>query len=914
MAKDKGGGGGGGGPQLPPITQKVILEVQELLGNSDKKAVALFKDLSKNVDLVNKSLSNLEKQGKATTTSLQKIAQGFGAVGAAISATASMVTGFAVGIFQSQQEYMNFIKAVSGGSKALANLRSAYDDNIRKTGENIISMRELSKAMRELADQGVAQSILAGQKETQLGMLQLTSFLATKVGPTMGSELASGLMQGLSDNIPAIQSILGRDFMAEQTAGIERASMDLLYLGEAGIAAAIKLDSVRTAVDGAIQPLVSMDQITGRLSSMWSRLQDVIAKAVGPTVGKWLSSLDSLIKSLTDNMESFSQSISGFLVAVMKVIGDIGKQFTTTLDIPSMQDGFEEFFTYLLYGFKNIASFAAKSLGTIARVSAWLIGIFDNELGAKLGAFYVEMDILSRELGTTLPQAAGQFQSAVSQVAKSTADDINKPTTEFERLADKIKESLVSLEKLDKYSKGLDSMSTAMGTLGSLTELASGQFEIAGMSAADLINTLSDPIEETVVGKMKEVTEDAIKAQLENLRNARELAKTAKDRYVAEQQIQAQIENVNRAISIRVKQLQAQKAAFEAMLKPAEAQLSMISKQKAVQESALKISQQLYGTPALAVENQLKLVETTQREKENLDAQLKSVRQFIKEQKEAGKTEEDLFVMRQKELDLQKDLADKTAEQLGMLKQLRDGYLDAVQAQAFGAGRFEKIIISQEKNVMRGLQLRAVKASYLIGQLGKAGKSLQSIRFSGQAYGMEAGGQMMDADMVAERQAQIQATAFTEKDKKILDIANAVTKGATEQASQITESQDRQTAKIVDPLYQIAKNTAAMAGLPPGAPATTTGLGAAVGAVQQKPGTAFVGPHAPPSPPSNASITTTTTSQPDSVLGLCEQMAKNLDAQKQIIITIGTFLENQTNTNNTSPVAVASPMERAYFD
>jgi uncharacterized protein (UPF0335 family) len=50
---------------------------------------------------------------------------------------------------------------------------------------------------------------------------------------------------------------------------------------------------------------------------------------------------------------------------------------------------------------------------------------------------------------------------------------------------------------------------------------------------------------------------------------------------------------------------------------------------------------------------------------------------------------------REQELTLVERINKKEAERLNILKDLRDGYLDAVQAQSFGAGKFEKIIITR---------------------------------------------------------------------------------------------------------------------------------------------------------------------------------------------------------------------------
>lgn len=66
------------------------------------------------------------------------------------------------------------------------------------------------------------------------------------------------------------------------------------------------------------------------------------------------------------------------------------------------------------------------------------------------------------------------------------------------------------------------------------------------------------------------------------------------------------------------------------------------------------------------------------------------------------------------------------AERSALLADQARGYLDAVQAQAFGAGRFEKIIVSQEQNIAAALQAGIAKANPLLGQAGSHATGLVS--------------------------------------------------------------------------------------------------------------------------------------------------------------------------------------------
>lgn len=86
---------------------------------------------------------------------------------------------------------------------------------------------------------------------------------------------------------------------------------------------------------------------------------------------------------------------------------------------------------------------------------------------------------------------------------------------------------------------------------------------------------------------------------------------------------------------------------------------------------------------------------------------------------------------RLKALEIESQINDAIAERNQLLQQQQKGYLDAVQAQAFAAGRFEKIIVDQTKNTAMALERGLAKKNPYLGQVGKDAEAyaVQPFRF-----------------------------------------------------------------------------------------------------------------------------------------------------------------------------------------
>lgn len=97
-----------------------------------------------------------------------------------------------------------------------------------------------------------------------------------------------------------------------------------------------------------------------------------------------------------------------------------------------------------------------------------------------------------------------------------------------------------------------------------------------------------------------------------------------------------------------------------------------------------------------------------------LNRKLQEQQAIVAENEKNGR---DARADRIKALEIESQINDRMAERNKLLVNMERGYLDAIGAMALGAGKFEKFIITQERNVGRGLRMGMVKRNPLIGSV-----------------------------------------------------------------------------------------------------------------------------------------------------------------------------------------------------
>ncbi len=251
-----------------------------------------------------------------------------------------------------------------------------------------------------------------------------------------------------------------------------------------------------------------------------------------------------------------------------------------------------------------------------------------------------------------------------------------------------------------------------------------------------------------VLIRQSEQATEALKEQMISLRkNADEQEEIAQkiaasDPLLAAKQLKVAAETRAKAESM-VAQI------LELQLKRYETVLGLVEKEVELQKTNRQIAEATYGSAALSVKAQMNIVQALQKKKILLANELAVVQARLAEEPTS------LYLQKQ-ELELRNKMKQVTAEQLQMIKELRDGYLAAVEAQAFGAGKFEKILIQQEQNIGKAMDANIAKKNFLLGKTGGVGISaVAPISFTTAGVGyLERGGELMSDEDIRKANEQ----------------------------------------------------------------------------------------------------------------------------------------------------------------
>ncbi|MHA2279299.1 MAG: putative metalloprotease CJM1_0395 family protein [Promethearchaeota archaeon] len=415
----------------------------------------------------------------------------------------------------------------------------------------------------------------------------------------------------------------------------------------------------------------------------------------------------------------------------------------------------------------------------------------EAELGPFLGSLKKaqdEYDRLKKAVKKFAPdnRAIRDTIEEVDQLAASLKDWEGKAggaTDEWKRFNE-------ALGELSRFGPIFDGLTGSIDKLASLIDTLGPRAQAFGIAMSQAVQGASAVLMVTAFQEIDEAAE-AVQLSLRQIEQATDREQAA-----------AAYEQLNKALEESQKAAAGLQKSIEGALAPLEKTRQLVALTKDLRQLDLEISQQLYGTPALAVQAQLNLVQLMQREKEVLESQLATVRARHQEALAMGEPEENLIAFRQKELELSKQIRSITRDQLTQVKQLRDGYLDAIKAQALGAGKFSKIIITQEQNLMRGLQKGAVKRNYLLGQYAEdaAKRTADAYRFSAQGMGIleTLGGQPMTGPEIARAVYE-----------RVANIADPLSKAAARDSAaifmNIIEGANKNTQDLAS-IYMIGSN------------------------------------------------------------------------------------------------------------
>lgn len=293
-------------------------------------------------------------------------------------------------------------------------------------------------------------------------------------------------------------------------------------------------------------------------------------------------------------------------------------------------------------------------------------------------------------------------------------------------------ESKQSREALDEQRKIVEAWTVSLGQASStlsgmntLIQTLGPDAQLAGKAIGEAFDGAYDRVSEHVK-RTREEAESLYRGALRNFND--DSNKTLEERRKDIEQMAAAMEGMEGAM--RAQQQAIKLVGASDRERAAYAELNVSAAQ-----AELDIRKALYGGAALAVENQLEVVKGIEKEKKALTAVHKALQAKLQDENLSA---EERYLLQKEELEIRTKISQKTAEQLRMVKELRDGYLDAVQAMSFGAGRFSKLVLTQEKNVAIALEQGMAMKNFLLGGTGKraAGGPLP-IRPSGSKFGFE---------------------------------------------------------------------------------------------------------------------------------------------------------------------------------
>jgi len=716
-----------------PIEQRIQIILETIIENQKEGVKALsqiakgYKRVGDQAKKQTKMLSGVTSQfgqiadmapklGKLTTGfkkmfTVIKVGLASTGIGLFVLAIGQLVTALAgiggalVKVIKQQKVYVDFQHRMAGGVKTLRELRTSYNQ-LKQTNDALyVSMRQVAEEMMRFSEMNFSQFIKSGT-DTAAVTQSLASIKNAMVDAFGGSDLAKPMMDQLMKvggmGRATMQSILdaGQQFRdpAQQLKAMAQVLGKMASTDAAKLA--IQFQQQADALgrgDGAVETYKNLNKAFEPLSNALDDLKDKFMTTFGPWIAAAAKKMASAIKWIASKMQGLGEvfiKIKSWMVFEWQHLGD------------SLKALWERAMGGIL------ASLGLLAKGT-GKVLSWL-GVESGKALQEWGSQKVDAGMSRYRKGLDHVKKRQEYiNQQMKEYRKSVAEagtQMHSNLPEISQLQKLIQDVLQAHDKLVEsaygYTKQLERHASLMTTIGSLVELTGGKFAIAGQTAAAMAASLKDTAIKNAFNDLAQATDDAVgKARqaldqqndyIAGLQRQIDLQqKGTKEHLRLSNLVEASLEarstlqeKLNDLIQTRVKGVQGLKQAQDLALKPLQKDLDLLQSQRGVLQAQLDIATNLYGTPALAVENQMQVLHVMERELRTQKQMLATQRQTIKQMMEQGKvSEEELLFARQKELELQEKIRRKQSEMLQKTKELRDGYLDAVKAQFLGQGK-----------------------------------------------------------------------------------------------------------------------------------------------------------------------------------------------------------------------------------
>lgn len=695
-------------------------------------------------------------------------------------------------------------------------------DQIKKSVKELVPLIESTKDFAN--DQGLAATHLISTLRTLAGDGSLRETFAATMAV---NESMVKLGTAAENAVTILTKTFGQD-----VANIINGTADVISKGMAK--ALVFTQTLLADLKTKFQDLGGVGYVVAQISSAFTWLSETIQSVISFTKSAidWFSKLATTTKLV---VAAFAISPVGFITGISSALRAMNALRISIAASTGQMTGL---------------SLAARGVGiAIGGLGAGIAGhlggkTIANALGAEQFGFWEGAAGAATTAGVAFLATGNPIIAAVTGVGSALystykhynnySEAAKEAVKSTKGLADHQKQIAAAGKDIKAIENGMKKQAEAVkNTKDEWSELqqAIGELEtsigiIEGMSGAasklgELISTLGPNAQafgESIAGLNKDVSLALLTQSfktIEESSNAVAMAISRVESATEGVQKQQALANLDKALKAAASAAQGVNKAIDASLAPLKKQQELVSLTKDLRQLDLDISRSLYGTPALAVQAQLDVINAMQGEKELLEQQLALVQSLHAQRRAAGDSESSLIAFKQKELELAKSIRSVTADQLRQVKELRDGYLDAIKEQAVSAGRFEKIIVTRDKNLMKGLQKRMVAENFLLGQTGDKAKAFKAspYKYSAQSMGQleSLTGQALTAEDVA-REAYGRVENIGNDISRAASIAATdawmnVTNSAYKNANFLADNNTQNTNRVVDAISLYAEDT-----------------------------------------------------------------------------------------------------------
>lgn len=699
--------------------QKIVLVLEEKM-----KSGGILKALKSTESASSKATSSLTKSGNAFK-GLSRMAlvagKAMNAFGIAIKAIAVALGAMKL-ISSVGKKFILFAAQTGKGNEAINQLRLSYKALISDNNKVVVSLREVTETLSDFANQNFTQLTMATQSVTQSFLSGLQNQLTQKVG----SEQAKSLMQELNKEMAKspIQAQMVMQMAGQGDLNLDKfKQISEVLRVDTGINAFQKVGNVLNST--AENAFLSWSNASNQLRTIFEQLGEIALQVFGSDIQSVLDWISQGFKSILEGANnaipvlagiwgSVKSVLSAFSVLALGIAGGMTKLYTTVSG--AVLKATAHIVKWVTFGYVDMTEAAKGYIDTVDKMGDWSLDT-------------------AKDIAVNMKNPVDAYRSA-SDAAKKGLDDMNKGINKGAEGEKDLRSELTKIldaqstlnERIKDFNNGFQGSVNLAKELAENIKLIGNDSIINNISAMSMLDNIMSNIEENARLAIEFNKEGLKLVEKEIAEKQRLLKNNVDDFYLLNEMNKLRAKQATYIGEINKAQKEINNL-IELGTVQFQNQLELVERRKNITQTIMGMSKALYGTAALAVDAQMKVIGFLKQEESLIQKELDVVNKRISQE---GETQ---YLLKRR-LELENDVLNKQKEQLEIASDLKDGYLDAIEASAFGAGKFEKILITQEKNLGKALDQNLVKKSILIGQSGTAASAGSVIPFGFGTGGM----------------------------------------------------------------------------------------------------------------------------------------------------------------------------------